>query len=369
MRSMVSRLHTMNLAACRVFLRADLNVPLVGAHIADDYKLQAIQGTLDLLLKKKARVILATHLGRPQNYEPKLSTGHLIPWFVHHGYSIEYCTTLHEAQQKSSNGAETILLLENLRFNPGEKAGDLLFAQQLKSLADFYVNDAFGTLHRSDCSVLALPSLFEPSYRTFGLLVEKELHQAHRLLDPQRPFCLVVGGGKLEDKVSVIEALIPKLDMLLLCPGIDRQFIAKESLRSICQKERIAIHIPDDYLVGTSLQQGPFEIKQSNEIKAADVTVCIGPETQKKYATVIGRARTVFYNGLMGSLENLQTLTGVHAVFSAMQHCDFAVVGGGDSTAAARKLGFERTLHLSTGGGALLAYVSGQKMPALEILE
>lgn len=368
MNRFTSALHRDNLTGLRVFLRADLNVPITGGFIEDDFKLQGIAKTLNLLLKKKATIILATHLGRPKNTEEQLSTRHLIPWFTHHGYSIEYCNTIQEAHQKSKRSSGTILLLENLRFNPGEKAGDPLFADQLRSLADYYVNDAFGTLHRTDCSVLALPQLFEPHQRTFGLLIEKELNQSQKLLYPQHPFCVVVGGGKIEDKLSLIQALVPKLDMLLLCPGIDREFMSKNFLKATAQKERVEILAPDDYLVGISLHEGPFTVKKAKELVAADFAVCIGPETQKKYAAIITRSKTVFYNGLMGTLDNAQTLTGVHAVFTAMQHADFSLVGGGDSTAAARKLGFEGTLSLSTGGGALLAYVSGQKMPALEIL-
>lgn len=372
MASYVSKLALFQCAEKRVFLRVDLNVPLKGEYIEDDFKLKAIQETLNFLLKKKCTVILATHIDRPDHPQPEFSTRHLVPWFIHHGYHIQYCATLEEVHQKTKQNQNTILLLENLRFFPGEIAGGSQFALQLRSLADFYVNDAFGMLHRHDCSVVALPELFEPSHKTFGFLIEKELSLAQKLLHPKPPFCLLVGGGKGEDKFPFIQTLLPKLDSLLLCPGIDRIFIQNnltaESIQSSAQKERILIELPEDYLVGKSLTQGPFIIKKKSQLSNHDFTISIGPETQKKYASLIRKSKTVFYNGLMGTLENSETLTGIHAIFTAMQECDFALVGGGDSTAAARKLGFEKSLHLSTGGGSLLAYLSNQKLPALEAL-
>jgi phosphoglycerate kinase len=367
-----SELPSWQISGKRLFLRADLNIPLEKGIIKDDYRLKELLPTLNLLLEKKAKIILATHIGRPDHPQPELSTRHLIPWFRHHGYSIEYCNTLEEAEQKSKEDSKTIVLLENLRFYPGEKSQDPPFAQQLKKLADWYVNDAFGTLHRTDTSVLALPKLFEPNHRTFGLLIQKELNNAQQLLHPKRPFCLIVGGGKAADKIPLIKSLLPKLDSLLLCPGIDTAFAQKgtdaEAIISFAKKNRITIETPQDYLVGKSLDQGPFTIKAKDALIPVDFPISIGPFTQKKYAQVIATSATAFYNGLMGTLKNMQTLQGVHALFNAMQHCEFALVGGGDSIAAARVLGFEKNLNLSTGGGALLAYLSGQNLLALEIL-
>ena len=356
----------------RIFLRADLNVPLENGIIKDDFKLKELQPTLDLILEKKGKIILATHIGRPDYAQPELSTRHLIPWFRYHGYPIEYCSTFQEAELKSKEDSKTIVLLENLRFFPGEKNQDPEFAPQLKKLADWYVNDAFGTLHRTDTSVLAFPKLFPIDQKTFGLLIQMELNQAQQLLHPQHPFCLIVGGGKAADKIPLIKSLLPKIDSLLLCPGIDMAFAKNneqaQAIISFAKKNRIAIETPADYLVGKSLDIGPFVIKAKDALAPGDFPICIGPETQKRYASIISHSKTAFYNGLMGNLENVRTLQGVHAIFNAMKQCDFALVGGGDSTAAARTLGFEKTLNLSTGGGALLAYLSGQKLPALEIL-
>lgn len=371
MATYLSKLSTFNCTGTRVFLRADLNVPLKGGHIEDDFKLQAIQETINFLLKKECTIILATHLGRPKHQELELSTRNLLPWFTHHGYKTGFCDTVSEAHLKSKQEKQSITLLENLRFFPGEKSGDPQFAQQLRTLADFYVNDAFGTLHRHDCSVYTLPQLFESDHKTFGFLVEKELNLAQKLVHPERPFCLIVGGGKIEDKLPLITSLLAKIDSLLLCPGIDRAFMQSAQAKNImttAQKERVKIEYPQDYIVGKNLNTGHFTIKNSNQLTSQDFPISIGPETQKKYAEIIIKSKTVFYNGLMGALENPDTLTGVHSLFAAMQHCDFGMVGGGDSTAAARQLGFERSLHLWTGGGALLAYLSNQKLPALEVL-
>lgn len=367
-----SELPSWQISDKRIFLRTDLNIPLENGIIKDDFKLKELLPTLNLLLEKKSKIILATHIGRADHPQPELSTRHLIPWFRHHGYSIEYCNTLEEAEQKSKEDSKSIVLLENLRFYPGEKSHDPQFAQQLKKLAEWYVNDAFGTLHRTDTSVLALPQLFSIHQKTFGLLIQKELNQAQKLMIPQHPFCLIVGGGKAADKIPLIKSLLPKLDSVLLCPGIDSAFAQNgtdaPAIISFAKKNRIAIETPEDYLVGKSLDKGPFTIKAKDVLIPGDFPISIGPATQQKYAQIISKSHTAFYNGLMGTLDNVQTLQGVHALFNAMQQCDFALVGGGDSTAAARKLGFEKTLNLSTGGGALLAYLSGQKLPALQVL-
>lgn len=367
-----SALPSWDLHGKRIFLRADLNVPLSAGTIMDDFKLQQLIPTLNLILEKQGKIILATHIGRPDHAQPELSTRHLVPWFTHHGYSVQFCETIESAFSQSKRDFKTIVLLENLRFFPGEKNHDPQFAQQLKKLADVYVNDAFGTLHRTDTSVLALPELFLKNQKTFGLLIQNELKQAQKLVQPQRPFCLIVGGGKIKDKLPLITALLPHIDSLLLCPAIDRAIHDNEtmfkSIAQIAQKNRITIEFPQDYLVGKDLVHGPFSIKKSADLVPADFPICIGPETQKKYAHIICHSKTAFYNGLMGSLDNPETLAGVYALFTAMQECDFALIGGGDSGAAARKLGFENKLSLSTGGGALLAYLSGQNLPALQVL-
>lgn len=346
-----------------VFLRADLNVPLNNGTIEDEFKLQALIPTLDLILDKKGKIILATHIGRPTHAQPELSTQHLLPWFLYKGYSVVFCPTLEKAYEESKQNTQTIVLLENLRFYPGEKSEDTEFAQQLKKLAQYYVNDAFGTLHRTDSSVVALPQLFSINQKTFGLLIQKELNNAQKLLTPKHPFCVIIGGGKASDKIPLIKALSSKIDHLLLCPGIDREFT-----QIAADIQSLPIELPEDYIVGKSLTQGPFIVKKRSELRSQDFTVCIGPGTQKKYAELITQCKTVFYNGLMGTLENLETLAGVYALFTAMQHCEYALIGGGDSTAAARKLGFDKSLNLSTGGGALLAYLSNKKLPALEEL-
>lgn len=366
-----SALPSWDLQGKRIFVRADLNVPLANGTIQDDFKLQELAPTLNLILEKKGKIVLATHIDRPDHPQPELSTRHFVPWFTHHSYSISYCQTLEQALEESKNDSPTIILLENLRFFPEEINHNPQFALQLKKLADFYVNDAFGTLHRKDCSVYVLPQLFSPENKTFGLLIQKELNNAQKLLAPAHPFCLIIGGNKADEKIPLIRHLLPKIDSLLVCPTIDMALFEKSEIKAIASfanKHQITIELPRDYIVGKSLEHGPFVIKNNTNLHPADFPICIGPETQKKYARVIAQSKTAFYNGLMGTTKNMQTLQGVHAIFIAMQHCDYALVAGGDSTAAARMLGFEGILNLSTGGGALLAYLSGQKLPALEVL-
>lgn len=387
MKKIMSKLPQIDLNQKRVFLRADLNVPLKNGAICADLRLQAIKPTLDLILSKGGKIILATHIGRPENHEPNLSTKILIPWFEREGYRIDFQSDISTAYSKSFHDPQKILLLENLRFYPGEKNPSPQFAQALARLGEYYVNDAFGTLHRTDCSVLEVPKLFGASARTIGLCIENELMHADTLLNAKRPFVLIVGGNKLKDKIQLIEELIPKIDTILLCPGIVFSFLKSQGIttgsslvdsselaecKKIMEKainNNVSIVFPTDYLVGKNLDTGPFSIKTSENLESNDFGISIGPETQAAYGSIIANAQTTFYNGLMGDLNIPETLKGTAALFAAMTKSKYSVIGGGDSTAAAEILGFQKSIsYLSTGGGALIAYLAGEKLPALEIL-
>lgn len=206
-----SALPSWNVNGNRVFLRIDCNVPLEQSKIIDDLRLKESLATINYLIKHKAKIVLAGHIGRPSGFDPALSTRILIPWFEQHGYSIEFEADLDKAARKSKTDFSTILLLENLRFFSGEKDDDPFFAQKLKELADLYVNDAFGILHRTDCSVYALPQLFLINQRSFGLLIQKELNQADNLFCHGKPFTLIVGGGKLKIKFLLLCIFCHKL--------------------------------------------------------------------------------------------------------------------------------------------------------------
>lgn len=384
-----SQLHDANLAGKRVLLRADLNVPMRNGTILSDERLVALTPTLNYILEKGGKIILLTHIGRPKEMDPSLSTRILVPWFSKHGYTISFESDVSVAYAKSYHDPKTILLIENLRFFPGEQTGDQQLAQSLAKLGDLYVNDAFGTLHRTDCSVIALPQLFVPEKRMFGLLIEKELEYANRLLhNPARPFVLIIGGNKIHDKIPLINNLLDKINTLILCPALvftylksegksvgsslvdQESFSACQELKKNAQSHNISIILPSDYVVSSNGFEGTYTIKKADQLTHGDFGISIGPETQKQFSQIIKESKTSIYNGLMGDLNYPQSLEGVKIIFQAMvESKGYSVIGGGDSTGAAEKLGFSnRISYLSTGGGALIAYLSGEKLPALDIL-
>ena len=292
-----SALPTYDLNNKRVILRADLNVPLDNGIIVDDYRLQAILPTIDLILKKKGTITLLTHIGRPKKQEVLLSTKLLLDWFTQRNYTVSWAATIDEALQLINMPIKSILMVENLRFYPEEKNQDLSFAKKLSTLGDFYVNDAFGALHRTDTSITALPTFFAPDHRTIGLLVEKELTTLAKLIDkPQKPFVIILGGGKVKDKVPLIENFLHHSNTILLCPAIVTTFLkaigqevgkslvdetALELCKSIIEKAKsrgIEIVFPTDYLIAHQTIQGtreivgahnfPFHLLQAEQIDA-----------------------------------------------------------------------------------------------------
>lgn len=214
-----------NLAHQRVFLRADLNVPTNNGKIENDFRLTKIQPTLDFLIKHHAQVILATHIGKPKNKEPELSTRILIPWFEQHGYTVRFVEEI-DAIARMPIVAKEIILLENLRFFAGEKKADPLFAKQLAHTAHYYIDDAFGTIHEHDCSIAVLPYEFPENKRSIGFLIAQELQALDELKNnPRRPFVALVGGKKIEDKIPLIAHLLDKIDTLIICPALCFTFL------------------------------------------------------------------------------------------------------------------------------------------------
>lgn len=384
--SLISALPTLDLPDQRVFLRADLNVPVKDGRITNDYRLTALKPTLDLLLARGCSIVLATHRGRPVGINPSLSTKVLIPWFKEHGYTISHEANLAAAREKSYTLSNSIVLLENLRFFPGEKDHDAFFAQQLALLGDYYVNDAFGLLHRNDTSITLVPALFAPEKRTIGLLIEKELSMLSRLVDnPEHPFVLCIGGGKVVDKLPLLYTLLDKVDMILLCPAVVCTFLqalgdtvgnSLVDTTSIneCKKfledaraQGVTIMFPDDYQIAESTFFGSLSITDTACIPDGYVALSVGPKTSHTYAEIIRSAKTVFFNGLPGDINRRDSLQGVAPLFEAAgASTGLSVIGGGDSVAAAELLHYTQHIsYLSTGGGATLAYLAGQLLPGL----
>jgi len=386
---MYSKLPSWNIQNKRIFLRADLNVPLVNKKIINDFRLQSLLPTIDYILEHDGTIILATHMGRPEKCDPNFSTAILLPWFKKHGYNIIFEKDLENAYQKSKTADEQIILLENMRFFPGEKRNDSAFAQQLARLGDFYVNDAFGTLHRSDTSVTLTAQKFSPEKRTIGLLIEKELRILNNLLyNPKQPFVLILGGGKVADKIPIIQNLLNKVQTILLCPAIVFTFLKAigkpvgnslvddrmlETCRTILkhtEQQNISVMFPVDFQVVRGNIDGSLAIVSANAITTNDIGISIGPLTMQEWKPIIKQAGTVFFNGSIGFANKSETLNGMKAALHAMtQSAGTTIIAGGDSVAVAHDLGLDNQIdYLSTGGGATLAYLSGQELPGLTII-
>ena len=367
-----------------VFLRADLNIPLDNGTILDDFRLRAILPTLDLLIKKKARIILATHIGRPTSFDAALSTSVLVPWFKKMGYAIagpfapQDITSIEQAEA-------SIILLENLRFYPEEKKGDINFAKLLASYADFYVDDAFATIARSDTSITILPTLFAVNHRSIGLLVEKEIKELSRLRRPQHPLLMIFGGGKVHDKLPLIKDFLGLADQIALCPAPVFTFLAAQDKQvglSLVDRERIEdarkiiqqahstktqLLYPIDYLVAQDNWDGRCSYKSADQLAPNDMGIAIGKATINSWKSYINSAKTIFFNGPMGDPERPETLETLHELLQLIAASGaYTFVAGGDSDAMLKRFGLrEKINYISTGGGAALAFLAHEKLPGL----
>lgn len=370
----------------QVIVRVDYNVPLTDGHIISDLRLRATLPTIQTILRKGGKVILLTHMGRPHEFDPKLSTQLLAPWFEQQGFSIEFASDLQTAYHKSIHSTVNIIMVENLRFFPGEKAHSLAFAQELARLGDVYVDDAFALIHEADTSMTLLAELFPKEKRSIGLLMEQEITTLNKLIEnPKKPFVLIVGGNKIEEKTALITNLAQHIDTILLCPAIVFSYLRAlgknvgtslvdeksielwNNLSTTAAQNDVKIVTPIDYLVAKNDLTGELRVIQADEFKHDDVGITIGPETTKLYCQTIKNAQTALYNGLTGILERPQTLHATKEIFYAMATIPTSIVGGGDSTAAVEVLHIERgTLQLSTGGGAMIAYLAGKDLPGLQ---
>ncbi|GAA2181733.1 phosphoglycerate kinase [Leucobacter tardus] len=385
-----------------VIVRCDLNVPLSEGEITDDGRIRASLGTIAELREAGARIVLISHLGRPKG-EPD-DRYSLRPVAVRMaellGAPVEFVgeTVGSEAEAAVAALADgDVLLLENLRFNPGETSADdaerRAFAERIAALGDAFVSDGFGVVHRRQASVTDLAELL-PS--AGGRLVADELAVLRRLTDaPERPFSVVLGGSKVSDKLGVISHLIERVDTLVIGGGMLFTFLAAQghdvassllesdqidTVRDALQraKERgVRIVLPTDIVVAER-----FAADAEHETVAADAIAAsrfgasgigldIGPESARRFAEVIGASATVFWNGPMGVFEMEAFAAGTRTVARALTETDgFTVVGGGDSAAAVRALGFsdDQFGHISTGGGASLEFLEGKSLPGLEVL-
>ena len=380
-----------DLRGARVFLRADLNVPLRDGGVADDTRIRATAPTIDELLGLGARLVVASHLGRPKG-EVKDDL-RLAPVADALGGALGRPVTALDVVAPDTVPDDDVVMLENRRFDPGEEANDVSFAGRLAELADVYVDDAFGAVHRAHASVSALPELMLASGRpaVAGRLVEREVAVLGRLLaDPDRPFVAILGGAKVSDKLAVVSVLVERVDALVIGGAMAFTFLAAEGGsvgRSLVEQDRIdgvraamdearrrgvPIHLPTDVVAAPSVDaDAPTMTVPADELPTDLMGLDIGPDTVAAFAEVIASAKTVLWNGPMGVFELEPFAAGTRGIARACADANaFTVVGGGDSLAAVGDAGLASSFdHLSTGGGASLEFLEGRPLPGITILE
>lgn len=382
----------LDLKGKRVLLRADLNVPIKEGKIKDDTRIRALLPTLNYIIENGGFPIIASHLGRPKEKEPSLS---LKPVAEHlqnlTGKKVYFPgEVVGEKVENSVSEMKSgeILLLENTRFEKGEKTQDPEFLKKLKALADVYVNDAFGTAHRAEGTTYGVAFLFEE--RACGFLIEKEVEMLSKLLEnPEKPYIAILGGAKISDKLEVLESLIEKADILLIGGGMANTFVKAEGFEvgnSLYEKEMLEkakeimekakrlnkkIFLPEDFLI--SSEKPPVEIKdvQKNKVLENYYIGDIGNKTIDMFLKELKKGKTIFWNGPLGIFEEEKFSKGTYEIAKGLAGVEgFKLVGGGESVMAVEKAGVsDKITHISTGGGASLEFLGGKKLLGLEPLK
>ncbi len=374
----------------RVLVRVDFNVPLANGTVADDTRIRAALPTIRYLLEHDSAVILCSHLGRPK--------GKIVPELTLRPVA-EYLSTLldkpvefvqdcigpeaHAAAEKLKAGE--ILLLENTRFNPEERANDDAFSAALASLADLYVNDAFGSAHRAHASTEGVAHHIPA---VAGFLMEKELEYLGKALEnPAHPFVAILGGAKISDKITVVERLLEKADRLLIGGGMANTFLAAqgfsmgdslveqdsiETAKDLLSRSADQILLPVDLVIGDRFaEDAQSKTVSVDAVPAGWGAYDIGPKTVEAFSQALNGAKLVVWNGPMGVFEFETFAKGTWAIAKAVAACEgTTIVGGGESTAAVRQAGLtDRISHVSTGGGASLEFLEGKELPGVAVLE
>jgi len=375
----------------RVFVRADLNVPLRDGAVADDSRLRASLPSLHRLCDAGARVIVASHLGRPKGQRVAALSLRPVAARIAKllGAGVAFCDECVGDRARAAIdelGDGRVLLVENLRFHAGEERNDPDFSKALAALADIYVNDAFGTAHRAHASTAGMAAHFD--HVAAGDLMNSELRHLRVIREPVRPLLVILGGAKVSDKLSVLEALAPHADVLAIGGAMAYTFIAANGGavgNSLVEPDRFGdalavqraardaerrLLLPSDHVVAERFEaDAPTRVV--TEIPEGALGLDIGPETASRYASEAANAKTIFWNGPMGVFEMEAFAEGTRTVAVAVTDSPAtSVVGGGDSLAAIHQLGLgDRIDHLSTGGGASLEYVQGLALPGVAALE
>ena len=391
----------------RVLLRVDFNVPLDDTFkVTDATRIKAAIPTIQYIIEQGGIPILLSHLGRPQKDKREDGSIKRLAYSLQHTVPVlaellrrpvHFCgeTTgeLVQAACDVLNEGE-LIILENTRFHVGEKTGDSEFAQGLADLADVYVNDAFGTAHRAHASTATVASHFEPANRAFGFLMEKELKNAERLTkDPARPFCAIIGGAKVSDKIGLLDQMIAKVDKLIIGGGMAYTFLkAMGGLigNSLCEDDQtgiamgilakaenkgVEILLPSDSIIADKFDpDAATQVAFSNQIPDGWMGLDIGPSAREQFAEAIASSSSILWNGPMGVFEMEAFATGTlevaKAVAKATSNGAFSLVGGGDSVSAINQSGLsDQISYISTGGGAMLALLEGRTLPGVEAIK
>ncbi|MBC24103.1 MAG: phosphoglycerate kinase [Phycisphaerae bacterium] len=383
-----------------VLTRVDFNVPLDGdGLITDDRRIRMALPTIRSIIDRGGRAILMSHLGRPSGtgYQPELGLevvaqrlGTLLETTVKHVPGSCVGSDVIEAAQHLGNG--DVMLLENLRFEAGEKGGDHDFAGELSRLGDLYCNDAFGTSHRADASMVAVAECFQPDERAAGLLLAKEIHFLSDAIEsPVRPFVAITGGAKVSDKLKALENLLGKVDHLLVGGAMAYtllQATGRSVGRSLLEPEMVeraaqilarseqtctSIHLPTDHVCAETLQPGVATCICDGDIPEEMMGLDIGPATADRFCELVSAAGTVVWNGPLGAFEtppfDAGTRMVAQSVAEATERGAVTILGGGDTAAAAATFSLDdRFSHISTGGGASLQMLEGEPLPGVEVL-
>jgi phosphoglycerate kinase len=373
----------------RVLVRCDFNVPLENGEITDDRRITEALPTIQRLIKQGAVVVLASHLGRPKGPTPELTLRPVAE-------RLSNLLSQHVLLLPDSVGPEVesavaraqpgdVLLLENVRFHPEEEKNDPEFARKLASIADLYVNDAFGTAHRAHASTEGVAHLLPG---VAGYLIQKEIeHLGQTVENPRRPFVAIMGGSKVKDKIALIDNLLPKVDKLLVGGGMTYTFLKARGLEigqsildatSIDYAKSLLEQFPDKLVLATDVvaadrfgEDAETSVVPVDQIPADRQGLDIGPETQQRFAEIIRTAGTVLWNGPVGVFEMKPFEAGTRAVAQALADSQaLTIVGGGDSAAAVEKFGLaDQMSHVSTGGGASLEFLEGKELPGIAALQ
>jgi phosphoglycerate kinase len=383
------KMSELNLRGKRVLIREDLNVPIKDGIITSDQRLQAALPTLQAALDEGAAVMVLSHLGRPEEgrFEKRFSLKPIADYFAAIlDYSVRFVSNY-------LNGIEVspgeLVICENVRFNPGEKANDDVLAEKLAGLCDIFIMDAFGTAHRAQASTYGIAK-YAPIAAAGPLLVRELEALQHVLKDPVKPIVAIVGGAKISSKLTLLKQLVSKVDYLIPGGGIANTFLKAQGYEigvSLCEdgllddareilalaaKAGCKIPLPSDVVVGkTFLESCPAFNKSLANVAADDMIMDIGPDTASRYVVIIHDARTIIWNGPVGVFELPQFSFGTRAVAIAIANSTaFSIAGGGDTLAAVDQYDLNQQIsYISTGGGAFLAFLEGKTLPAVAILK